>query len=71
MEPFNLQNMELNDVRDIDRDIMVRRVPGGWIFEYWGDAFDPDGQQLGKNILTTCFVPFNDEFKTIKLNYGA
>lgn len=55
-EKFILHQMQFNEFRWIDGNIGVRRVPGGWIYEY---------MEYEGGILTAVFVPFNEEFKTV------
>lgn len=61
MDAFRLQKMELNDMRFLDLNFAVRRVPGGWIFEYYNKSGE---------IKTTQFVPYNEEFISTKLNWN-
>jgi len=63
MDAFLLQSMELNDVRFIDKDVAVRRVPGGWIYEYYSSCG-------GDMVITTQFVPYHEEFINVKLNWN-
>jgi hypothetical protein len=51
--------MELNDVIEYDDKhnvTEIRRVPGGWIYTFT-DKSAP--------VMTSTFVPFNEEFKLI------
>jgi len=59
-EPFNLHKMGLNELKFIDKELAVRRVPGGWIYEYYAGGLNYQGG---------VFVPLNDEFKTAKIAF--
>ena len=43
--------------------LMVRRVPGGWIFTEWDNSINEQGVQ---NRLSSSFIPFNNEFEPKK-----
>lgn len=49
---IELHKMELNDLVILDRGVSIRRVPGGWLYEY-----------QYTNDTTAVFVPWNEEFK--------
>ncbi len=49
-----LQTMQLHQHQRFDRHTSILRVPGGWIYEFY---------DLGGCVVSSSFVPFNDEFK--------
>lgn len=53
-----LYNLELGEEDYID-DLLVLRVPGGWLFT----ILDVD---KNRDAITTTFVPFNNEFQEKK-----
>lgn len=61
MQSFILHKMELNNLRSVDTNVAVRRVPGGWIYEYMDEL---------STVISTTFVPMNDEFKATPLVFS-
>lgn len=47
-------SMNLHETITVAEDVLVTRVPGGWIYEF---------QKPQANILEIVFVPFNNEFQ--------
>lgn len=66
----NIYKLELFEETSQDREphstslFSVRRVPGGWIFTNFEDSHE-DGNAI-QSRLSSVFVPYNDEFKTVK-----
>jgi hypothetical protein len=53
---MNIYELELHQTLEMDDPHLyntILRVPGGWIYRY----FD-----MSRSMLTSCFVPFNNEF---------
>ena len=52
----NIYTMKLHETLEIDNGVVVLRVAGGWIYEYYEE------QYLYKEIKEMVFVPFSDEY---------
>lgn len=52
----DIYNMELHETLEIDNGVVILRVAGGWIYEYYEE------QHSHKEIKEMVFVPFNDEY---------
>jgi len=50
----DVYSMDLHQTITVYDDVLVTRVPGGWIYEF---------QKPQVNILEIVFVPFNNEFQ--------
>jgi hypothetical protein len=66
----NIYNLDLFEETFSEREqhgsrvLSIRRVPGGWIFTEFEDSHG-DGSDV-QSRLSSVFVPYNDEFKTVK-----
>jgi len=60
----SIHDLELNEVLCIATGCSFRRVPSGWIVTQWHMN---DGG-ITPILLTSCFVPFSDEFAPVALN---
>ncbi len=49
-----IYKMKLHECFTIDKNIVITRVAGGWIYEY---------HNQNENIPSLVFVPFNNEFQ--------
>jgi len=56
-EKKTIYDLDLHQFLKVDSSTVVRRVPNGWIY-----------YEIGENrpyaLITSTFVPFNDEFET-------
>lgn len=50
----NIYKMGLHDIADLNSQVQVLRVPGGWIYIMQTST-------IGE--FSACFVPFNNEFQ--------
>lgn len=52
-----IYELKMHENITIPGDIRVTRVPGGWIYEF---------RKPHVNILEVVFVPYNNEFQTVR-----
>jgi len=60
-----IYGMKLNQTEQVDKDVWVRRVPGGWLYETCVET------GTGGYSLSTCFVPYDNEFDARNLAIGG
>ena len=63
-EAKDLYNLKLHDFIEINPVLVVRRVPGGWIYE---TAIQNGGYGYS---VSTCFVPYDNGFDERTLSEG-
>lgn len=55
----NIYNLELHNATKVDNNLIITRVPGGWIYESLTKEL---------NSISSTFVPYNEEFKDNQAN---
>jgi len=65
---IRLHTMKLHEVlHHQDPLVQIMCVPGGWIYTTYSEEYNPriDGRDVTNYRISSVFVPYNEEFKTI------
>jgi hypothetical protein len=54
---FTVYDLDIHDEMQVTDDTWATRVPGGWLYQTLRD------NQIGGFDMTSCFVPFDNEFQ--------